>query len=329
MDTDLKDEYSLGGGKVFRKELSKWEKLLVLAGIFQILQVPFTDEGDIDLDSFARQIDYCLAAGVHGLVVPALASEFFTLSDSERKQVVAFAGEQIAGRVPYVVAVQGLNLRIALEFAHHACEQDATALMAMPPYLRKAPKTEVQEYYRQLAQFDRPLIIQNAPAPIGAPLSPRELVELLAAEPNIQYIKEETVPILQHINQILELDQGACEGVFGGANGIYLIDELKRGACGNMPAGGMVDVQVKIYNLYKSGQVDDAERISFMLLPLLNYAMVYGISLHKYVLWRRGVLDSAFVRDPQKISLNADDIRAVEGLWQRIIPHTISEYPFQ
>jgi len=300
----------------------------VLAGIYQILQTPFTNGGDIDWRSLARQIDYCMVGGVHGLVTPALASEFFTLSDSERKQVVAFSGKQIAGRVPYVVSVQGLNLKLALEFAEQACQHGATALMAMPPYLRKASKPAVQEYYRQLAQFDRPLIIQNAPAPIGSPLSPRELAELLAAESNIQYIKEETIPILQHISQILELGSGDCLGVFGGANGIYLIDELRRGACGNMPAGGMVDLQVKIYDLYQKGDIEAAERIHFHLLPLLNYAMVYGVSLHKYVLWRRGVIDSPYTRDPQKISLNQDDIRAVERLWQRIAEHCVAEFPF-
>ena len=300
----------------------------MLAGIFQILQTPFNDSGDIDWTSLARQIEYCIAGGVHGLVTPALASEFFTLSDSERKQVVEFSGEQIAGRVPFVVSVQGLNLQLALEFAKHACERGATALMAMPPYLRKAPKPAVHEYYRQLADFDRPLIIQNAPAPIGTPLSPSELAELLASESNIQYIKEETIPILQHINQILELDTGHCLGVFGGANGIYLTDELRRGACGNMPAGGMVDAQVKIYNLYLAGDVEAAERIQFDLLPLLNYAMVYGVSLHKFILWRRGVIDSPYARDPQKISLNNDDIGAVERLWQGIADHTVAEYPF-
>jgi 4-hydroxy-tetrahydrodipicolinate synthase len=299
----------------------------VLAGIYQILQTPFDEDGAIDWASFSKQIDYCMAAGVHGLVLPALASEFFTLSDAERRQVVEFAGDAIAGRAPFVVGVQGLNQRSALEFARHACEQEATALMAMPPYLRKAAKADLREYYRALAQFDRPLIIQNAPAPIGTPLRPRELVDLLAAEDNILYIKEETNPILQHINEIIALDTGNCAGVFGGANGSYLIDELKRGACGNMPAGGMVDVQVKIYNLYRAGNIDEAERISHKLLPLLNYATVYGVSFHKYVMWRRGVLNSPFARDPQKISLNADDIRAVEGLWRLVAEHSLAEYP--
>ena len=300
----------------------------MLAGIYQILQTPFDDDGAIDWESFAHQIEYCMAAGVHGLVAPALASEFFTLSDAERRQTVEFASDAIAGRVPFVVGVQGLNQRIALEFAEHACKQEANALMAMPPYLRKAPKADLRDYYRALAQFDRPLIIQNAPAPIGSPLSPRELVDLLAAEDNILYIKEETNPILQHINEIIALDTGNCAGVFGGANGTFLIDELKRGACGNMPAGGLVDAQVKIYNSYRAGDIAAAERISYSLLPLLNYATVYGVSFHKFVLWRRGVLKTPFSRDPQKIGLNADDIRAVEGLWPLVAEYTIAGYPF-
>ena len=299
----------------------------MLAGIYQILQTPFNEGGEIDWDSFASQIEFCMASGVHGLVVPALASEFFTLSDAERMQVVEFCAREIAGRAPFVVGVQGINLRAAQEFARHASEHEATALMAMPPYLRKAPKPAVKAYYRGLAQYSRPLIIQNAPAPIGTPLSPQELVDLLAAEADILYIKEETIPILQHINQILELDQGNCAGVFGGANGIYLVDELKRGACGNMPAGGFVDLQVKIYNSYRADDLEEAERISFNLVPLLNYAMVYGVSLHKYLLRRRGVIQSDFARDPQKIGLNADDISAVEAMWARVAADAVDGYP--
>ena len=299
-----------------------------LAGIYQILQTPFSDSGDIDWGSFAGQIEYCIAVGVHGLVLPALASEFFTLSDAERRAVVEFAAQQSAGRIPLVAGVQALNLRLALEFAEHASQLGVSALMAMPPYLRKASKAAVRAYYRELAPFERPLIIQNAPAPIGSPLSPGELCDLLALEMGIQYIKEETVPILQHISQILALDAGHCRGVFGGVNGICLIDELQRGACGNMPAGGFVDVQVKIYDLYRAGEIAAAERIHFQLLPLLNYAMVYGVSLHKFVLWRRGVLQSPFSRDPQKLSLDPDDIRAIEALWGRIAEFAAPDYPF-
>lgn len=302
---------------------------MALAGIFQILHTPFADNGDIDWASYEDQITYCMQAGVHGLVTPVLASEFFTLSDAERLSVVEFASKHIDGRVPLVVGVQGLTLSIAREFAQHAIDNNADAIMAMPPYLRKAPKHDVELYYHELASFGLPVIIQNAPAPVGTPLSPADLATLLKTEANIRYIKEETPPILQRINQIIDQSGGSCDGIFGGANGLYLIDELQRGACGNMPAGGLVDVQVKIYNLYKEGNIAEAEAIHFQLLPLLTYASMYGVAFHKYVLWQRGVLRSPFARDPQKATLNNDDIQAIEHLWSRIEEYTLADYPLQ
>ena len=299
----------------------------MLAGIFQILHTPFSDAGEIDWTSFERQIDYCIQCGVHGLVIPAMASEFFSLSDAERLEVVEYAAQNVNGRVPFVVGVQAITLPIALKFAEHAAKHGANALMAMPPYLRKAPKSDVETYYRALAQFDRPVIIQNAPAPVGTPLTPADLAALLAAETNIRYVKEETQPILQRITKIAELSNGNCDGIFGGANGLYLIDELQRGACGNMPAGGVVDVQVKIYEMYQAGDQEEAASLNFLVLPLLTYASMYGVSFHKYILWRRGVLDSPYVRDPQKTDLNAEDIQAIEYLWKRIESYTLASYP--
>lgn len=299
------------------------------AGIYQILHTPFDDSGDIDWDSFSRQIEYCIKAGVHGLVLPAMASEFFTLSDAERFAVVEFATKEINQRAPVLVGVQAVSLPVALKFAEHAAKHNADGLMAMPPYLRKAPKADVNHYYSELGQFDRPVMIQNAPSPVGTPLAPAELADLLRAEPNVTYVKEETTPILQRISQIQDLAGEACKGVFGGANGLYLIDELQRGACGNMPAGGVVDVQVTIFEQYVAGNERDAETLHFQLLPLLTYASIYGVSFHKTVLWKRGVLASPYARDPQKISLNQDDIDAIGNLWERISAFTLEEYPLK
>ncbi len=300
----------------------------MLAGIFQILHTPFSPSGAIDWPSFERQIDYCLKARVHGLVLPAMASEFFSLSDDERFEVVEFAANAIGKRVALVVGVQAITTQLALTFGDHAIRHGADALMAMPPYLRKAAKPDVEQYYRQIAGLGLPVMIQNAPAPVGTPLSPAELAALLHSEPNIRYIKEETPPILQRLTKIIAAAGTACDGIFGGANGIYLIDELERGACGNMPAGGVVDVQVKIYELCKAGKTAEAEAMNLRLLPLLNYASMYGVSFHKLVLWRRGVLSSPFVRDPQRTDLDAGDIRAVEHLWPLIDADCITDYPF-
>ena len=57
-------------------------------GIFTIPQTPFTDNGALDEDSLRREIDFCLEVGTHGIVYPAMVSEFWLLSDDERKRVI-------------------------------------------------------------------------------------------------------------------------------------------------------------------------------------------------------------------------------------------------
>ena len=110
----------------------------MFAGIYPILQTPFDDNGAIDWKSLESQIAFCLAARVHGLVIPAMASEFFALSDKERFELVEFTLKAVHHRVPVLIGVQAVSLPVALGFAGHAVANGADGLMAMPPYLRKA-----------------------------------------------------------------------------------------------------------------------------------------------------------------------------------------------
>lgn len=300
----------------------------MFSGIYQILHTPFDEAGRIDWTSLERQIAYCLDAGVHGLVTPAMASEFFVLSDAERFEVVAFAAERIVDRVPFIAGVQGLTQASALAFAEHAAAHGAAGLMAMPPYLRKASAAGVDAYYRALAGCGLPLIVQNAPAPIGTPLSANDLARLLREEANVCYVKEEAPPILQRISRLRETATDGCDGIFGGANGLYLIDELDRGACGNMPAGGLIDLQVTIYEHYCAGRRESAEALQERLLPLLTYAAAYGVTFHKHVLWRRGVLASAHARDPQQVGLDRHDVARIAALWERVAADAMEAHPF-
>ena len=59
-----------------------------LRGILPVLQIPFRGAGVeqvVDDESLRAEVDFCIAAGVDGLVVPALASEFMVLAPEERR----------------------------------------------------------------------------------------------------------------------------------------------------------------------------------------------------------------------------------------------------
>ena len=240
-------------------------------------------------------------------MIPANASEFYTLSDDERIRLVERTSAAVAGAVPLVVGVQAATARAAVRFAEHAARQRADAVMAMPPLLRTAAAPSVRDYYRRIAEVGLDTIVQNAPGPMGTPQASSALAALLASHERIRYLKEEVPPILHRVSAALEAAGSDCDGVFGGANGTIMVEELDRGSCGNMPAGGVVDVQVQLFNAYEGGDRERALAIQSRLMPLLFHATTYGVSLHKYLLWRRGVLRTPASRDPEAIHLDEDD----------------------
>src|SRR5262245_741799 len=107
-------------------------------GIFVILQTPFDAQGRLDEDSFRREIEFCVRAGAHGLVAPAVASEFYVLSDRERERVAEFLVQETRKRVPVIVGVTAASHEQAGAFSRHAEQQGADGLMAMPPHILKA-----------------------------------------------------------------------------------------------------------------------------------------------------------------------------------------------
>lgn len=285
-----------------------------LAGIFPILQTPFDESGALDLDSLRSAVAFCLRAGVHGIVTPANASEFFTLSDAERLQVSEVVLEEVSGRVPVIISVNGVSSHAAVAFTRHAITHGADGVMALPPYVRRPGEAGVHAYYEAVAAAAAggPVIVQNAEPPLGTPLSIPSLVKLMERAPGIRYVKEEVNPGGQRMSALIRAAGERLWGVFGGLNGIWLLGELDRGACGNMPNCALVDVQVRIYNLYAQGRRADAEALHLRLLPLLVLGSQYGVAFAKEVLHRRGVICTKVARDPQAVPLDEYDLADLE-----------------
>ncbi len=291
-------------------------------GIYPILQTPFDESGTIDFDSLRREIDFCLRAGAHGVVIPANASEFFTLSDAERFQLAEATLEDVGGRVPVIISCNGVSIQAAVAFTRHAVAHGAAGIMALPPYVRRPNEAGVHAYYEAVAAAaeGRPVIVQNADPPLGTPLSPPSLVRLMGRAPGVRYVKEEATPGGQRMIALIRAAGDRLHGVFGGQNGLWLINELDRGACGNMPACGVVDVHVRIYDLYREGKREEADALSQRLLPLLNLGSQYGVAFAKELLWRRGVIRTKVCRDPQAAILDEYDLADLERFWQPLKP---------
>jgi 4-hydroxy-tetrahydrodipicolinate synthase len=296
--------------------------------VFAIPVTPFTPDGDLDLASLRRCVDFCVAAGAGGIVAPVNASEFFTLTEAERKIVVETVAEQTNGRVPVVAGVSGSSTQVAVEMARHAGQAGADSVMAMPPFVRHPSPDEIVEFYAAVAKAAGvPVWIQDYVGPMGTPMAPALLARLLREIPGVDYLKEETALAPQVMTQVKALAGDALKGMMGGMAGRYLLDEYARGACGTMPACEVTDAHVAVWNALESGDQQLARRLFRELLPLLNIEAMYSFVVYKEVLYRRGIIACPKTRAPGSPTLDEVSSRELDLILRDLAPLLTAAIP--
>ncbi|MFM8624159.1 MAG: dihydrodipicolinate synthase family protein [Betaproteobacteria bacterium] len=264
-----------------------------LEGVFPVLPTPFDEGGAVDEAGLRRLVRYLLRCGVDGITYPGVASEFAELSLAERVRLTHAVLQEVAGRVPVIVGATaaGLGATRDLLQALGPMPGAAALMVADPPQQGLAQQIEFfTELQGQAGGV--PLMLQNVPAPVGAGLQASDVLSVVRAVPAIAYVKEETLPSGQRLSQVLAQAPASLRGVLGGAGGRYITDELRRGACGTMPAIELAEVHTASYAAHRRGDEATVRQLFTRMLPILNIQAVFRWSLTKYVLQRRGLIAS-------------------------------------
>ena len=141
-------------------------------GIMPIVATPFDERGALDETALPRLVDFCIEAGATGLVGPANASEFSTLSDDERQRWIEIVAAAAAGRVPVVASITSGHALPAVDLARFAEDVGANGVMSMPPHVLRVDQEGCYAFYSQLAAaVNIPICVQNLDAPVGTPMS--------------------------------------------------------------------------------------------------------------------------------------------------------------
>ncbi len=289
-------------------------------GIFVIVVTPFTESYALDEESLRRQVDFCVEAGVQGLVGPANASEFATLSDDERKRWLEIVIDETDGRVPVVATTTSGHAVPTLALSRWAQDAGADSIMLMPPHILHPDAQGCYDYYRTLSDgLSVPIIIQNFMGPVGTPMSSELVARMCRDFERVQYVKEETFPEPQRISETLAAAGDSCRGVFGGQGAVHVLNEYRRGACGNMPASQAADVHVDIWEKLEAGDEKGARELFNRLLPLINMERLYGVALYKEVFKRRGIFETSLSRSPKAV-LDDGDLRELDAIMADVEP---------
>lgn len=285
-----------------------------LSGVFPVVPTPFSGDGSVDEAAFLRLVDFALESGVDGLVFPGMASEVETLTPEERGALVAALGRHLEGRIPFIAGASDADPAQAAARAEEGRRAGARAAMIMAPHALGRDPARQAEFFREVAErTELPIMLQNAPAPMGAGLSPEEVAAVVERVPAIRFVKEETLPCGQNVSVIMSRVGERLDGVFGGAGARYVIDELARGAAGTMPAIELADIHAALVRAWRRGDRATARRLYRESLPMLVFQAVFRVRATKEILQRRGLLESTLARAAGP-KLDAHDVRELDAL---------------
>ena len=287
-------------------------------GSFAIPMTPYDEDDQLDCQALAAEIEFCVASGVGGLVVPVMVSEFRVLSEDERRTMIRVPVEVSAGRVPVVANCAAVNVPLAVRYARYAQQVGADAVIAMPPYTLRPDFGVIYHYYQAISDaVSIPVWIQNHSV---SALSAEQVVRLCTELENVSWVKEEVQPSTHSISKLLAQECPHIEGVMGGAGGRYMITEHARGSSGVVHACQFCDVIQRIWDLLDRGQQDQAGDLFEAVLPGLVLEGLMGMAYAKEIMVRRGVFKNNRVR-MKSAPFDGADWYEIDRVWERLQPH--------
>lgn len=289
-------------------------------GVYVIAVTPFHADGALDLESTDRMVDFYLSVGATGLTVLGMMGEAQKLTIEESQLIVRRILDRVAGRVPVVVGVSAPGFAQMASLTRMVMDDGAAAVMIAPPASLRTDD-QIVGYYRQAVDFigDAPFVLQDFPLVTTVQMSVPVIRRIVNEHPTCVCLKHEDWPGLDKITALRA--EGALDrriSILCGNGGMFLPEEMARGADGAMTGFAYPEMMVDVVRHMQAGQADRAQDIFDAYLPLARYEQQPGIGLavRKYTMARRGIIADAALRRPGG-ALNAKAKAEIERLIAR------------
>lgn len=293
-------------------------------GVYLITVTPFTDSGALDLDSTDRMVDFCLESGVTGLTVLGIMGEATKLTAQESRLFVKQVLKRVDGRVPVVVGASAAGFAPMKELTQSVMDLGASGVMVAPPSTMRTDD-QIIGYFDMVTETlgpDVPWVLQDHPVSTGVKMSAAVILRIVENSPTCVMLKHEDVPGLAKISAYRAAsEKGEARRISiltGNGGGLFLPEELSRGADGAMTGFAYPEMMVDVVAAHARGDIERAHDLFDAYLPLSRYEQQPGIGLavRKHLLAERGVIASATIRKPGP-KLSAQDIADIDRLVKR------------
>ncbi len=272
------------------------KELLGIRGIVTVLNTPFTDGDEVDIDALKRNVREAIAAGVAGFLVPAMASEVDKLTDAERGGMIAATLDVARGKVPVIGGASAPTAEARSRYAKAIIDAGCDGVLASIPYLDDLQYTRE---VRALAKLDPPFLMLQDWATVGNGVPVPLIARLFEDIDAFRALKIEVPAAGIKYTQVYGATGGRLH-LSGGWAVVQMIEGLDRGLHAFMPTA-LHWTYSRIFKLYQAGKRAEARGLFNKILPVLAFSNQHlDVSIHffKRLVHEQGIYPTSRVREP-------------------------------
>lgn len=270
-------------------------------GVFTIAVTPFLPDGAVDWDSIDRMVDFYIDKGATGLTILGMMGEAGKLTAEESVAVVKRVTTRSS--VPIVVGVSAPGFAAMKALSDAAMDLGAAGVMVAPPSSLRTDD-QIVTYYHNTAETlgATPFVLQDFPLVTNVIIPAKVILKIVDDCPTCVMLKHEDWPGLDKISTLRATsDAGARRiSILCGNGGLYLLEEMLRGADGAMTGFGYPEMMAQVIAAFQGGETDRARDIFDAYMPMVRYEAQpgLGLAIRKYTLAQRGVIAHDTLRKP-------------------------------
>lgn len=289
-------------------------------GVVAATVLPFDDAQAIDWASYERVLAHCASAdGIRAIFVNGHAGEGGALDAGERRDVLRFTRERIAGGRALIAGILAQSTREAVAEARVAADAGADLLTVFPPATFAGARTAmVVDYVRAIADAaDLPVIVFQYPLGSGFGYSTETLVRL-AELPSVVAVKEGSDSIRAYEDNYRALKVARPDFAVLASNFDWFLAQLASGSDGIL--SGLASLAPRpladLWQASQRGDITAMRETSARVQPLVS--AIYAAPRNemyvriKHALCTLGVIASAKARAPFP-SVDAATARAIDA----------------
>ena len=244
--------------------------MAIFKGAGVAIVTPMFEDGSVNYDKLKEILEEQIAQETDAIIICGTTGESATMSEKEHSEVIKFAVDTVAKRIPVIAGTGSNCTQTAIELPKQAEEDGADALLLVTPYYNKATQNGLIAHYTAIAEsVSLPIILYNVPSRTGCNILPETAAYLGKNVENIVAIKEAS----GNISQVAKLKALAGDSldIYSG-NDDQVIPLLSLGGIGvisvlsNVAPKFTHDMVMK----YLEGDHETALNMQLEALPLID-----------------------------------------------------------